>query len=84
MCYLQDVLIQFPKQSLTWLNSWPAGLKLNTELSQFYCHSLLGVVAVWGGEILTGVPKSFLTVYQESWKRSFFLICQVSCTLSEY
>lgn len=35
-----------------WLNSWPAGLKLNTELSQFYCHTLLAIVAVWGGENL--------------------------------
>ncbi len=60
MYHLKDILIQFPKLALTWLNSWPAGLKLNTELSQFYCHSLLGVVVVWGGEILVRVPKFFL------------------------
>lgn len=30
-----------------WLNNWPAGLKLNTELSRFLCHSLLSVVVAW-------------------------------------
>ena len=34
--------------ALLWLNNWPAGLKLNTELSQFYCHTLVGVVSAWG------------------------------------
>lgn len=34
--------------ALLWLNNWPAGLKLNTELSQFYCHSLIGLVSAWG------------------------------------
>ncbi|KAL4251644.1 hypothetical protein ABKN59_003773 [Abortiporus biennis] len=46
--YAQLGLIDFPQHTLQWLNSWPAGLKLNTELSQFYCHSLLGIVEAWG------------------------------------
>ncbi|TBU39678.1 N-acetylglucosaminyl transferase component-domain-containing protein, partial [Dichomitus squalens] len=45
---LQTYLIDGMREALLWLNSWPAGLKLNTELSQFYCHSLVGLVSVWG------------------------------------
>ncbi|CAL1704111.1 unnamed protein product [Somion occarium] len=45
---LEYSLIDLPQHALIWLNNWPAGLKLNTELSRFYCHSLLGIVAVWG------------------------------------
>jgi hypothetical protein len=40
---------------LRWLDSWPAGLKLNTELSQFYSHSFIDLVALWGGELI-GLP----------------------------
>ncbi len=45
---LQKYLIDGIQRALLWLNNWPAGLKLNTELSQFYCHSLVGVVSAWG------------------------------------
>jgi len=44
---LKTLLIAFPQDALLWLNNWPAGLKLNTELSQFYCHSLLGIILAW-------------------------------------
>jgi phosphatidylinositol glycan class Q protein len=30
-----------------WLDNWPAGLKLNTELSSFYCHTFIGFVYLW-------------------------------------
>ncbi|KAJ3569710.1 hypothetical protein NP233_g4881 [Leucocoprinus birnbaumii] len=33
--------------TLEWLDSWPAGLKLNTELSQFYSHALVGSIQLW-------------------------------------
>ncbi|KAI0718601.1 Gpi1-domain-containing protein [Cerioporus squamosus] len=45
---LDAYLVDGMQRALLWLNNWPAGLKLNTELSQFYCHSLIGVVSVWG------------------------------------
>ncbi|KAM5536827.1 hypothetical protein V8D89_009545 [Ganoderma adspersum] len=45
---LQVYLVDGMRDALLWLNNWPAGLKLNTELSQFYCHSLVGVVSAWG------------------------------------
>ncbi|KAH8102231.1 Gpi1-domain-containing protein [Cristinia sonorae] len=44
---LKTLLVHLPRHALLWLNNWPAGLKLNTELSQFYCHSLLGIVVAW-------------------------------------
>ncbi|GBE83546.1 N-acetylglucosaminyl-phosphatidylinositol biosynthetic protein [Sparassis crispa] len=44
---MQYYLVECVQHALVWLNNWPAGLKLNTELSQFYCHSLLGVVSAW-------------------------------------
>ncbi|KAI0827292.1 N-acetylglucosaminyl transferase component-domain-containing protein [Trametes gibbosa] len=46
--FSQTNLVERIELALLWLNSWPAGLKLNTELSQFYCHSLIGVVSAWG------------------------------------
>ncbi|KZT64436.1 Gpi1-domain-containing protein [Daedalea quercina L-15889] len=44
----QYYLVESMQRTLIWLNSWPAGLKLNTELSQFYCHSLLAAITIWG------------------------------------
>ncbi|KAF6756555.1 phosphatidylinositol N-acetylglucosaminyltransferase subunit GPI1 [Ephemerocybe angulata] len=35
--------------ALTWLDSWPAGLKLNTELSRFYSRAFISLVHYWGG-----------------------------------
>lgn len=32
---------------LLWLDSWPAGLKLNTELSRFYSHGFIGLITGW-------------------------------------
>ncbi|OJT05908.1 N-acetylglucosaminyl-phosphatidylinositol biosynthetic protein gpi1, partial [Trametes pubescens] len=46
--FLQHYLVHRMELALLWLNNWPAGLKLNTELSQFYCHSLIGIVSAWG------------------------------------
>ncbi|KIL60043.1 hypothetical protein M378DRAFT_14411 [Amanita muscaria Koide BX008] len=37
---LEPCLIHTIHRLLNWLDSWPAGLKLNTELSRFYAHSL--------------------------------------------
>lgn len=36
---------------LLWLDSWPAGLKLNTELSHFYSRSFVFVIVHWGGKL---------------------------------
>ncbi|EGO03941.1 hypothetical protein SERLA73DRAFT_175640 [Serpula lacrymans var. lacrymans S7.3] len=39
--------VQWLQRVLVWLDSWPAGLKLNTELGRFYSHTLIGLIAVW-------------------------------------
>ncbi|KAH6902645.1 phosphatidylinositol N-acetylglucosaminyltransferase subunit GPI1 [Coprinopsis sp. MPI-PUGE-AT-0042] len=36
------------EESLVWLDSWPAGLKLNTELSTFYSKAFISIVQLWG------------------------------------
>ncbi|KAH6903814.1 phosphatidylinositol N-acetylglucosaminyltransferase subunit GPI1 [Coprinopsis sp. MPI-PUGE-AT-0042] len=36
------------EDSLVWLDSWPAGLKLNTELSTFYSKAFISIVQLWG------------------------------------
>lgn len=43
----EDLLIFWVRWSLYWLDSWPAGLKFNTELSRFYSHSFSSIVTVW-------------------------------------
>ncbi|KAI0693868.1 N-acetylglucosaminyl transferase component-domain-containing protein [Cytidiella melzeri] len=45
--WIQELMIEDVQGSLLWLNSWPAGLKLNTELSGLYCYSLLSVIMMW-------------------------------------
>lgn len=59
---LQDILIFWPQRALCWLDSWPAGLKLNTELSSFYSGTFVNLVNVWGGQCQMAkffVPHSF-------------------------
>ncbi|KAG1744076.1 N-acetylglucosaminyl transferase component, partial [Suillus paluster] len=41
---------------LLWLDSWPAGLKLNTELSLFYSHSFMGLISLWNRAFQTVIP----------------------------
>jgi phosphatidylinositol glycan class Q protein len=41
-------LIEQVQWILVWLDSWPAGLKLNTELSRFYSHTFADLVLLWG------------------------------------
>ncbi|KAJ3866137.1 N-acetylglucosaminyl transferase component-domain-containing protein, partial [Lentinula novae-zelandiae] len=48
--FVEDILIFWPQRALCWLDSWPAGLKLNTELSSFYSGTFVDLVNVWGGQ----------------------------------
>ncbi|KAI0303437.1 N-acetylglucosaminyl transferase component-domain-containing protein [Multifurca ochricompacta] len=45
--WLKAVFIDFTRDALLWLDDWPEGLKLNTELSSFLVHTLLGVLELW-------------------------------------
>jgi hypothetical protein len=44
----QRILIKWIQHVLIWLDSWPAGLKLNTELSRFYSHTFINLIEIWG------------------------------------
>lgn len=43
----QPLTVDAVRSALLWLDNWPAGLKLNTELSHFYCHTFIGFISVW-------------------------------------
>ncbi|KAH9977239.1 N-acetylglucosaminyl transferase component-domain-containing protein [Lactifluus volemus] len=45
--WLKAAFIDFMRDALLWLDDWPEGLKLNTELSSFLVHTLLGVLELW-------------------------------------
>ncbi|KAJ7805273.1 N-acetylglucosaminyl transferase component-domain-containing protein [Mycena leptocephala] len=49
-------LVEWVRWVLHWLDSWPAGLKLNTELSRFYSHTFSDLVAMWGYVLHRGAP----------------------------
>ncbi|KAJ6629933.1 N-acetylglucosaminyl transferase component-domain-containing protein [Mycena sp. CBHHK59/15] len=54
--FVEAVAVDWIRWALGWLNSWPAGLKLNTELSRFYSHTFIGLVAMWGYILQRGAP----------------------------
>lgn len=59
MSLRQIATVQVPLQTLEWLNHWPAGLKLNTELSSFACSTLTSLVLAWEeGEFCRRLPAS--------------------------
>ncbi|KAJ7112892.1 N-acetylglucosaminyl transferase component-domain-containing protein [Mycena epipterygia] len=49
-------LIDWVRWVLHWLDSWPAGLKLNTELSRFYSHTFSDLISMWGHVLHGGAP----------------------------
>ncbi|KZV61326.1 Gpi1-domain-containing protein [Peniophora sp. CONT] len=54
--------IRFVRSALLWLDSWPAGLKLNTELSRFLCKALLTVIDIWADCVSSSLPHLPLLV----------------------
>jgi len=44
---LESTLAVRVQRVLLWLDSWPAGLKLNTELSRLYSHGFIGLITRW-------------------------------------
>ena len=47
MNHRQSFLFHTPREVLYWLDAWPAGLKLNAQLSRFYVNTLVGVIDTW-------------------------------------
>ncbi|KAG0706429.1 N-acetylglucosaminyl transferase component-domain-containing protein [Suillus ampliporus] len=52
----EDKAVHQIRQILLWLDSWPGGLKLNTELSRFYSHSFMGLISLWNRSFRTVIP----------------------------
>lgn len=79
---VQRLFISDLQKALVWLNNWPAGLKLNSELSQFYCHLLLGAVVGWNSESFGGLhgKSDPSCVFQRCWRHSSSLISPFWCT----
>ena len=50
--HFQSLTVNLVRQGIYWLDNWPAGLKLNTELSHFLFHILTGLLGIWEGTSL--------------------------------
>lgn len=76
--YTKTYLIEWVQWVLIWLDTWPAGLKLNTELSRFYTQMFTGLVTIWGTSFthLTPYLPTLLTLL------SFFSSFGLATTLS--
>lgn len=59
--WLKTIFIDFTRNALLWLDDWPEGLKLNTELSSFLLHVFLGVLGLWAF-ILRSLSPHFPTI----------------------
>ncbi|TFK49641.1 Gpi1-domain-containing protein [Heliocybe sulcata] len=61
--FVEHYLVGSIQDILIWLDNWPAGLKLNTELSNFYCSSFIGVIALWGQLLRFVIPHLPTLIY---------------------
>ena len=50
------------RHALKWLDNWPVGLKLNTELSHFFYLSFIALNDAWAGTSYPGALSSLLNV----------------------
>ncbi|OCH93777.1 Gpi1-domain-containing protein [Obba rivulosa] len=53
---LQHYLVEWIQDALMWLNNWPAGLKLNTELSSFVFYIFMTIVKLWARVLIALAP----------------------------
>ncbi|QRV85955.1 N-acetylglucosaminyl transferase component Gpi1 [Ceratobasidium sp. AG-Ba] len=58
--FIQRHFIELLHETLHWLDNWPVGLKLNTELSRFLCNTFAAGITYWGAII--GIQASLETV----------------------
>lgn len=47
MGLIQAAIITVPLTVVDWLNNWPIGLKLNTELSEFCSQTFMVIISSW-------------------------------------
>ncbi|UZJ51825.1 hypothetical protein CBS101457_001145 [Exobasidium rhododendri] len=50
---LRPVLVKDLIDTLSWLDHWPLGLKLNTQLSRFFCDLFVGLAMAWDEVVIT-------------------------------
>ncbi|KAF8332033.1 N-acetylglucosaminyl transferase component-domain-containing protein [Cantharellus anzutake] len=55
--YAQRYVVEDVRNTLIWLDSWPVGLKLNTQLSRFFCVSFMGIGDIWGNFLHAVAPS---------------------------
>ncbi|KAF7416211.1 phosphatidylinositol N-acetylglucosaminyltransferase subunit gpi1 [Pleurotus ostreatus] len=60
---LKECAVEGVEWVLVWLNSWPAGLKLNTELSQFYVDIFMSILASYTLLLQRATPYTPALVY---------------------
>ncbi|KAF8882272.1 N-acetylglucosaminyl transferase component-domain-containing protein [Infundibulicybe gibba] len=60
---VEDAPIKWVQWALGWLDSWPAGLKLNTELSRFYSHTFIDLIEIWAQFLRSGTPYTPAVIY---------------------
>ncbi|KAL7410712.1 N-acetylglucosaminyl transferase component-domain-containing protein [Mrakia frigida] len=48
----QRYVVELPSETLRWLDDWPGGLKLNTDLSRFISSAFLSLIAFWDQVVL--------------------------------
>lgn len=44
---LRAILVDSVLDTIAWLDSWPAGIKLNPQLSKFFCDTFCALTRVW-------------------------------------
>lgn len=59
---VQAWLFDFPRSAVYWLDAWPAGLKLNAQLSRFYVYIFIGVIDTWCHILPPLTPYLFTTL----------------------
>ncbi|KZS99340.1 Gpi1-domain-containing protein [Sistotremastrum niveocremeum HHB9708] len=52
--WIRSLSVEWIQSMLIWFDNWPAGLKLNTELSKFFVSAMLQFISLWG-ELLSGI-----------------------------
>ena len=56
---VRDFTIKFVEEYLVWFMGWPAGLKLNNNLSKFFGEMLLFLMGLWTGTKASSLIKLF-------------------------
>ncbi|KAG8748921.1 phosphatidylinositol N-acetylglucosaminyltransferase subunit gpi1, partial [Ceratobasidium sp. 428] len=60
---MQRYFVDSLSETLHWLNNWPVGLKLNTELSHFLCNSFATIIDYWSQVMHLAAPYFPFAIY---------------------